>query len=77
MSEVKVAPTAESDALDGRQELDIMFSTCELCSKSCSIWSISMNKYIFIGVWDCSTHRIMSFCSNDCMKLWHSLHDKL
>ena len=58
-------------------EIDIMLSTCELCSKSCSIWSILQERYIFIGVWDCSTHRIISFCSSDCLKLWHALHDKI
>jgi hypothetical protein len=66
----------KSETLHDSSEIDIMMATCELCSKSCSTWSISMNTYIYLGIWDTSTHRIMSFCSHDCMKLWHTLHDK-
>jgi len=66
-----------SETVHDSTEIDIMMSTCELCSKSCSIWSILQERYIFIGVWDCSTHRVISFCGNECMKLWHALHDKI
>jgi hypothetical protein len=57
-------------------DINIMLSSCELCSKSCSIWSILQERYIFIGVWDCSTHRIIPFCGNDCRLLWLTLNTK-